>query len=219
MQAANVRVPRVGCGFYEIERFQNLYLQSNIAIVVYEKPTFGNGDPPFSDGRAQVETQGELKGVINLCYDPRAKHFDTILNVIGLARTKFFCSYCNKCFHFIDQHKCRKTCSKCFVSPACLSDGIELIKCAKCNREFFGPTCYQNHLEDGSYKKKNKKLCDIVKLCTRCNKVTNRYRGQHVCGKIWCKFCKINHFINENCYMLPIKSESDDEAKKETVNT
>ena len=66
-------------------------LQNNIVIVVYEKPTFGNGDPPFFDGRAQIETRGELKGVIiNLCYDPRAKHFDTILNVIGLARTKFF---------------------------------------------------------------------------------------------------------------------------------
>ena len=39
IQGANVRIPRVSCGFYEIERFQNFYLQSSIAIVVYEKPT------------------------------------------------------------------------------------------------------------------------------------------------------------------------------------
>ena len=31
------------------------FLSATIAIVVYEKPTFGNGDPPFFDGRAQIE--------------------------------------------------------------------------------------------------------------------------------------------------------------------
>ena len=73
--------------------------------------------------------------------------------------------------------------------------------------------CYDNHLKDGSYKKKNKKLCDVVKLCNRCNKVTNCFRSKHTCGMIWCKYCKRKHFINELCYMQPISNEVNHEKK------
>ena len=158
MQDANVRMPPTGAGFFKIEHFQNYYLHTGIAIVVYDKKTFGSGEPPFFDGRAVVERQRgcETQRIINLCYNSNAKHYDTILKLIGVSRTKFFCTFCNKCFNFIDQHKCLKTCSKCFVSPACKTDNVDLIKCSQCNRNFFGNMCYDNHLKDGSYKKKKK---------------------------------------------------------------
>ena len=151
----NVQIPRKGCGFNEIEKFQKYYLQLNIAIVVYDKKTFGNGEPPFFDGHAYVEQESNagVQGVITLCYDPDARHYDTILNVIGMARTKFFCSYCNKCFHFVNQYKCSKTCSRCFASPACKMENVDLFKCRQCNRYIFGINCYENHLKEVFYKK------------------------------------------------------------------
>ena len=121
MQDANVCIPPMGAGFSEIEQFQNYYLHIGIAIVVYNKKTFGSGEPPFFDGRAVVERQTGCKTehIINLCYNSNVKHYNAILNLIVFARTKFFCNFCNKCYNFIDQHKCLKTCSKCFVSPSC----------------------------------------------------------------------------------------------------
>ena len=87
-----MQIPRNGCGLNEIEKFQKYFLQFSIAIVVFDKKTFGNDEPPFFDGRAYVEQESdtEVQGVINLCYDPDARHYDTILNVIGVARTLFF---------------------------------------------------------------------------------------------------------------------------------
>ena len=60
------RIPRNGCGFNEIEKFQKYFLQFSIAIVVFDKKTFGNVEPPFFDGRAYVEQESdtEVQGVI-----------------------------------------------------------------------------------------------------------------------------------------------------------
>ena len=203
-----------GCSINELEKFQQFYADRGIAIVVFDKDTFGSGESPFFDGRARLEgAEIEMRGIINLCYDARKKHFDTILNLTGVAKTKFFCCLCNKRYHHIEQHRCAKICLSCSVSPFCETRSIDFDKCAQCNRDFFGVSCYENHKKGGSHKKKGQ-VCAIVKVCGNCAKVVNRNRGKHVCGINWCSLCRKKHPINSMCYMQPIRTDEQQRAKK-----
>ncbi|OXU19616.1 hypothetical protein TSAR_004413 [Trichomalopsis sarcophagae] len=131
-------------------------------VVVYDSNSFGYGEPPFFDGRATIRDVQPSK-IINISYDARGHHYDTILNLTGAAKSKFYCVYCNKKYHYIDQHVCM---SRLFCH-ACLN--------------FLGITCFENHKTSGSYKKRNKKVCDLVKLCQTCLKRIHAYRGKHEC--------------------------------------
>ena len=47
LRDAKVVVPMGGCGFSEIEKFQEYYARRGVAIVVYDKETFGTDEIPY----------------------------------------------------------------------------------------------------------------------------------------------------------------------------
>lgn len=138
-------LPRRGGGFRETEMFQMYCAEREVAIVVF-------GEPAFFDGRGTIAI--ETIGVINLCHDPELNHFDTILNLFAVGGKIFLCSFCNKCYAHIDQHRCKSICPSSFVAPPCKIEGMVKVKCEQCHRNFFGDERFENHKKDGSYKKK-----------------------------------------------------------------
>ena len=112
-------IPAVGCGFPEIAKFQSYYEHLGIAIVIYDVETFGSGEPHFFDGRSRMRA-ASCTYIINLLFDATARHFDTILNLTGATKSKFFCTYCNKRHNYVNDHKCKTVCPGCFGSPACV---------------------------------------------------------------------------------------------------
>ncbi|OXU19615.1 hypothetical protein TSAR_004412 [Trichomalopsis sarcophagae] len=62
----------------------NLIIPAN-AVVVYDSNSFGYGEPPFFDGRATIRDVQPSK-IINISYDARGHHYDTILNLTGAAK-------------------------------------------------------------------------------------------------------------------------------------
>ena len=73
---------------------------------------------------------------------------------MGAAGCRGFCVYCYKGFDRIENHKCVSKCVKCFQAPPCdrpeSDNGVVIIKCAECGRDFFGPSCFDNHLKEKS---------------------------------------------------------------------
>ncbi|OXU18141.1 hypothetical protein TSAR_004318, partial [Trichomalopsis sarcophagae] len=80
---ANVVIPTNGCGIREIETYQRCYVAKNTAIVIYNSLSFGSGEPPIYDGRPLLNSKSF--DVINILYEARRRHFDTILNLTGAA--------------------------------------------------------------------------------------------------------------------------------------
>ena len=78
-----------------------------------------------------------------------------------------------------------------------------MIECVDCGGQFFGHECFANHKRAGSYKKNNKKVCEVVCLCENCTKVVNVYQPKHECGIGFCRACKKRHGFNDLCFMRP----------------
>ena len=206
IEIARVRVPAHGCGYVELEQFQRYFWTIDIAIVVFDSETFGEGDAPWFDGRRSFEEK-----CIFLLYDSRAHHFDFIANLSGLFYRSFFCVYCNKRYAGVNGHVCEKTCSKCFVTPRC-DENQPSIKCRECNREFNGDRCFANHKKAGGYKKHSKKtICTVLVRCPACCIIVNTtYDREHECGVTYCHQCSTKHNVNDLCYIQRIKEREPD---------
>ncbi|OXU19142.1 hypothetical protein TSAR_001988, partial [Trichomalopsis sarcophagae] len=150
--------------------------------------SFGSGEAPFFDGRATIRDVQPSK-IINISYDAREHYYDIILNLTGGAKRKIFCACCNKKCHYVDQHVCKSVCRACFVTPRCKKDNVQLIKCNDCFRNFLGITCFENHKTSGSYKKRNKKVCDL-----------------HECCISYCKIYRTKYWRNDACYMSALRA-------------
>ena len=180
------------------------FFARGIALVDFEKQNFGSSEPPLFDGRNTLhELNIALSGIIYFMFDERGRHFNLITNLFGAAGMCFFCSYCNKSFRYVNQHKYARTCESCYVSPACRNAQVEMIECVVCGRQFFGHECFANHKRNGSYKKNNKKVCEVVRLCGNCTKVVNVYQPKHECGIGFCRTCKKRHGFNDLCFVRP----------------
>lgn len=152
VRESRVIIPPGGRGYRELEKFQKYFSRDGIAVVaLFEKNFLGSGEAAFFDGRTQIESR--FQGSIFVLYDPQLRHYDTITNLAAACRSNFYCENCNKRYWCIDDHKCPATCSSCFARPACNTDEVEMVKCDRCNRNFFGEQCLANHRTPGTYKK------------------------------------------------------------------
>ena len=136
-------------------------------------------------------------------------HFDVIKSLTAFYNSPYYCHTCKKTYTKKNKHKCPSKCLSCFT---CKKDnkceGKEIV-CKKCNRKFFGNTCFKNHLKNRS-KVEGKKdiVCDTVKKCLDCNRlITGKYIIIHKCGYSECTNC--NKYVGKNhkCFMKKIKSK------------
>ena len=101
--------------------------------------------------------------------------YNAIINIKGYMTRDYYCEKCHVIFSHLFDHRCENHCKSCYTN--CEKDD-NIIKCADCNREFFGFNCYNVHL--------NNKVCAIIKKCKECD-VT--YKRQHKCQVFRCKKC------------------------------
>ena len=96
----------------------------------------------------------------------------------------------------------------------CRSDGTEMIESVDCGRKFFGHSCFVNHKSAGSYKKNNRKVCYVVRLCENCLKKVNTQHGQRECSISFCKQCSKRGAFNNACFMQPVGGGKNLKAEK-----
>ena len=96
-------------------------------------------------------------------------HFNIIKSLTAFYDTPDYCHECKKAYTKRDKHKCSSKCLSCFTymkDTKC--EGKEII-CEKCNRKFFGKSCFKNHLKNRSkIEGKTDIVCDTVKKCNDC---------------------------------------------------
>jgi len=99
----------------------------------------------------------------------------------SLWAKRHFCFICFKGYQDLS-HKCIPKCKACKRSTCkgIKKDYVYLKHCDKCNLKFYDDNCFNYHL---------KKLCDLEKMCSKCNRLYTT-RQKHVCYKTSCRSCK-----------------------------
>ena len=97
-----------------------------------------------------------------------------------------------------DKHKCPFKCLSCFTYMKRKKCEGDEINCVKCNRKFYGKTCFNNHTK--------KRVCDLVKKCLKCERIiTGKYVNDHKCGYKECKNCEMYDNKDHKCYVKKIR--------------
>ena len=199
VREAGVRVPIEGCGYPELVKFQKYFDKFGIAIVLFDALDFGTGKEILFDGRKEY-----THDVFYILYDDEKNHYDLIVNLTAAVSSKFFCSYCNKKYYYINAHTCEKICHACYVVSTC-EPKTPLISCPDCLREFYGQGCFDNHRRGNSVRAKSiKTVCQLVRMCPKCFQIVNWEKGDHVCGLFYCQQCQSKHMRNTLCYVQPL---------------
>uniref|UniRef100_A0ABD2WD52 C2H2-type domain-containing protein n=1 Tax=Trichogramma kaykai TaxID=54128 RepID=A0ABD2WD52_9HYME len=146
--------------YEELVKFQRHNDGKQISIVAFDRITYGQGSEPFFDGRKSTNDK-----TIYLLYDARKKHFDAIINPVGVVKNPYFCTFCNVRFKNINSHVCDKICDACFQQGKCDSSA-EKILCDKCYRCFYSANCLAKHT--GKAKGSKYLLCAVVKIWQKC---------------------------------------------------
>jgi hypothetical protein len=127
-------------------------------------------------------------------------HYDVISNMAGFECTndphekaKLKCAACNaptRCTPQRDGHT---------SASSLQSNGYKsMSSCDKCNKYFYGKTCYDNHI-------KNRKCIEHSYRCEKCHrfyKTRELKKANHKCDEVKCGNCK--QYVNNDheCYML-----------------
>ncbi|KAJ8665738.1 hypothetical protein QAD02_007400 [Eretmocerus hayati] len=127
-----------------------------IATVVHNFKGLGRGDAPMFDGsEIVVGLKGQISHTLRILFSGRSKHYKPILNILQATRSQGYWIPCNTSYRYANEHKCPDKCSACFKTPKCTES--DMIKCNKCQRNFYGGECYEIHLKSGSYISINEK--------------------------------------------------------------
>ena len=112
-------------------------------------------------------------------------HFDVISNIDGF-----------KCVN--DRNEKAKLKCKACKAPAKCSVNESQVTCDKCNKYFYGKTCYNNHIT-------NKKCKEHSYKCPKCHrfyKTRDLKQEDHKCDEVKCGNCKKYVPMDHECYML-----------------
>lgn len=148
------------------------------------------------DSKTPMHVDDRYNGKWKLNIMLHNKHFTAMRSLQACFGAKYICIDCNTHTRTRAMHFCKYSCTQC-LSPMKCPQRNPLMSCAACNRTFFGPGCYNNHLQ----KTKSQKCstCDLKKNCPTC--FSSLYKG-HVCGKKMCYTCeKLVSKIDHLCYM------------------
>ncbi len=119
-------------------------------------------------------------------------HFRVIKSLVAAFSCKYFCEFCLKGYQRITDHRCVFKCNSCLQSPPCDKSAMQ-IECNSCNRKFFGPICFENHLQQ---------TCQKIKRCISCDQTHIQIgRETHECGMTFCKLCCKKRPQNHECFI------------------
>lgn len=204
---ANVQVPKNGCRINEIFQYQNCLAQNGVAIVVFEFLILGhrNKKAIFNGTKTVIGAVGQVRHTLYILYYERSHHFQPILNLRGAVGSTGFCTSCDTLYLRLD-HRCagKKICSRCLRAPPCDPHARDTVRCAACNRIFFGEICFKNHRTADL---KNKPTaCASIKRCHNCfGSIRPLVRkNKHVCAVGYCPTCKSDQPYNHLCFMRPL---------------
>ena len=192
--------PQQPCGLDEIRRLQNAMPDFRLCVYTDKDPTHCVFKGPYAPFRKNVHI---------LWYK---QHFYAIFTPCQVFEYKFECDKCVIFYNHKGEHRCKDSCGRCF-GPA-LHEDVPLKRCTSCFHYFAGEECFQNHLTlklPGSTQTK----CEAYKFCNGCETSYTTFRGRkHVCGFVYCKFCRLNVKEGHLCYMQPWQEKE----KKENWN-
>lgn len=162
--------------------------------------------PIFNGYKKLIQENIQVKYTLNILYSHAKEHDDTITSLAGASMCDNFCNLCNRGFKHLSSHKCPVRCDKCKVESQC-NRNEELVKCSKCLFDFYGHSCYENHMKAGSFDKKVS-VCDAIKKCGTCSKLICMDQPKHTCGFYYCSVCACRRPYNHRCFMPKVKHNS-----------
>ena len=172
-------------------------------------------------------------------FDPKKKqivivhvnhHYHGCNSLAGFYQTSYVCDYCLKGYNTRGQHRCKavenKMCKCCRRHDCpdflrCYPQHLKAsVPCASCGRNFFGTTCYENHLKYSIASELNPQNCIYfnVRHCRQCGKLNNGKNSiqQHRCGFSTCPTCK--DYVDLHTHRCYIESEREVKHKREEAN-
>ncbi|XP_025160522.1 uncharacterized protein LOC112589873 [Harpegnathos saltator] len=213
---AGVCIPEEGYSIPEIEHFQHYFVSNDIVIVVYYFSSFVRGEPPMYDGSSVLTSHGrEAKMTLNIMYYEKSRHYNPILNLKAASGRQGYCVRCTSGYKLERGHQCSNACPRCHGVPACEVSGVELIRCAACQREFYGSVYFKRHCAQKSLQGTSSlSICNILRVCSDCGRLRN-LRNNHNCNEIFCRVCKALQPMNHLCYMKLLRCDT---GSSDTMN-
>lgn len=154
---------------------QNLDVQ----IVVYKR----DKDQARKDSIFWFKTKwAKLKIFLEYIDDETEPHFNLITSIQGYLRVNSAREFCEECLNSVrrkSEHCCLDGCKACGRRPPC-DQSLATIGCEGCEKDFFGETCYQTHVES--------KKCGKRMKCSKCL-VEFLVRNGHKCLESQCHDC------------------------------
>ena len=162
------------CGVEELELFQAYLAKLGVQLIVFlAKPD--NSDvrhfPILYEGLPQ-----EHKIALFLYNE----HFNLVTKIPALHGSEQYCFKCHRGFSSIFHHRrCKDNCGCCFVRHTSVQ-GLEMVPCTECKREFKDRSCYDNHKRINVLK--NRTVCEYIKFCQICE-YSYKTGSSHRCGR------------------------------------
>ena len=208
------RVPRGPCGLEQIKLFEIILSDYRLVVVSAEHGhAIVHKGPPSE------------KQIFLLMHDG---HFDVITSMPGFFNTVYFCLECEKGYSTEDymHHPCNSTkCNACYqmkCSDYALLKHLEKpeLFCPSCHRNFYGPTCKDNHLNRKAsghvVGPDERNVCRSHKKCSVCLQLYTSSPLEHSkhCGLQYCYNCKKEvNMLQHLCYLQCIDKENEDTNK------
>ena len=178
-------------GYEEWKEIQKFFPDYQICIIdaTYKKNFIFRGEN--KDKRLYIEYLDE--------------HYNSIINIQGYMKGKYYCAICHIGFYKLFDHRCKFHCKQCYGN---CENSENKITCSDCNRDFNGLVCFNNHLKSG-------KMCSIIKKCKDCN-IT--FKRKHKCKQYNCQKCTRNYTEQPHfCFIKPadtLKLTEEDQINK-----
>jgi DNA polymerase type B, organellar and viral len=191
------------------------YLQTKYRLVIFNNHLDPNsilykGPQKYINSLStlsKIEIKHPIKDLY-IYFCEKTKHFYPILSLQQLfsKQNAIFCKICDKLIN--RQHKCLIFCQ--FCRKNCIHNTNEMVFCNSCSRYFNGSECYTNH----KIVKNKKSVCDIIRFCTRCNKLYNleiSQQQEHKCDHHHCQNCEqyVSNAKPHPCFIKKIDFKND----------
>ena len=179
--------PNQPCGLDEVRKLQTVLPDYRLCV--------------FTDkaGKECVFKGDYVQGKTNIYLLLHNEHFSVIFSPCQAFDYRFECKKCVVFFNRPGGHACEGSCWRC-RGPKVHTDPV-LRRCDRCGHSFAGEECFDNH-STLKLPYTDKTQCDTFRFCQACETSYNfQNTKHHVCGFVYCKYCKSNVKENHLCYM------------------